>query len=271
MFFMKLEIIKPSPQLIEYIQYYWLLECTPSPEESIHRVMPTGLPELMINYGDRLICSGDEPDTVQPRMHFCGQRNTFYQVKQTGHTRILSALFTPLGALHFFHSSFSGLLNRSVSLNDMFPADSERLYDMLCSAPCSSGKIGILESFILEKMNKRYRKDYFLVNEIISGIKDAKGVITIDQICHRFGVNSRSLERRFDEYIGMPPKSFLRIVRFQNVLDSYPDYSGSLTELSLDCGYYDQSHFIREVREFSGFSPQELFSTCNVHSDFFAA
>lgn len=268
---MKLEIFKPSPFMKEYIQYYWLLECTPAPHEALHRVIPTGLPELLVNYGDRFICSGDGPGTVQPRMSFCGQRNTFYEIEQTGHTRLLSALFTPLGAARFFHSSFSEILNRGVSLCDMFPAESDRLYDMICSAPSSAGKIKVLENFIACRMNSSYRRDYPLVNSIISSIRDSRGMITVDMICHRFDINSRFLERRFSEYIGMPPKSFLRIVRFQNVLHSYHHCKGSLTDLSYECGYYDQSHFIREVKEFSGFPPQELFATCSVHSDFFAA
>ncbi len=268
---MKLEIFKPSPQMKEYIQYYWLLECTPSPEEMLYRVIPTGLPELLVNYGDRFICSGDEPGTLQPRMNFCGQKKTFYDIEQTGHTRLLSALFTPLGAAGFFQPSFSGILNRGVSLCDMFPGESDRLFDSICAAPSSMQKINILENFIIGKMNSGYRKDYLIVNGIMSFIRESRGMITVDTICDRFSINAKYLERRFSEYIGMPPKSFLRIVRFQNALDTYNRASGSLTDLSLDCGYYDQSHFIRDVKEFSGLTPQEFFTKCSVHSDFFAA
>lgn len=271
MSFMKFEIIKPSPALKEYIQFYWLLECTPSAEEAVHRIIPSGLPELMVNYGDRLICTGDDPGTATPSMAFSGQKNTFYDIFQTGNTRIISALFTPAGATYFFQDSFSGLLNNSISLEDIFPQDSDRLYDRLCLAAGTVEKAAILEAFIMEKITSRYRKDYPLINSVISAIKESRGDITIDAICHMFSINSKFLERRFSDYIGMTPKSFIRIVRFQNVLDRYDKCSGSLTDLSMDCGYYDQSHFIREIREFTGMSPQELFSTCGVHSDFFAA
>ncbi len=268
---MKLEIVKPSPDLKEYIQYYWLLEGIPSPDDLVQRIIPTGLPELLVNYGDRLLCTGDEPGTLPPRMTLCGQRNTFYDVRQTGETRLVSALFTPAGASLFFHDSFASLLNRSVSLKEMFPFDSELLYERICSSGSSMEKIGVLESFIKNRITSRYRRDFSLLNGIISAIKESRGDITVDTICHNFGINYKFLERRFSQYIGMTPKNFLRIVRFQNVLDSYDKSGGSLTDLSLDCGYYDQSHFIREIREFTGYSPQDLFRTCCVHSDFFAA
>jgi AraC-like DNA-binding protein len=203
-------------------------------------------------------------------MLFSGQKNTFYDIYQTGETRIISVLFTPSGAACFFPDSFSGLLNSSVSLDDLFPRDSDRLYDRLCSAPAAAEKVAILESFIMEKITPGRRRDYPLVSRVISAIKESRGDITIDAICHMFDINSRFLERRFGDYIGMTPKSFIRIVRFQNVLHRYDTNRGSLTDLSMDCGYYDQSHFIREIREFTGLSPQELFTTCSIHSDFFA-
>jgi AraC-like DNA-binding protein len=267
---MKFELFKPSPPLREYIQFYWLLECTPSAGEAVHRIIPSGLPELIVNYGDRLICSGDDPGYLPPRMLFSGQKNTFYDIYQTGETRLISVLFTPSGAACFFPDSFSGLLNGSVSLDDLFPRDSDRLYDRLCSADGAAGKVAILESFIMEKITPDRRRDYPLVSRVISEIKESGGDITIDAICHMFDINSRYLERRFGDYIGMSPKNFLRVVRFQNVLHRYDKHGGTLTDLSMDCGYYDQSHFIREIREFTGMSPRELFNTCSVHSDFFA-
>ncbi len=71
---------------------------------------------------------------------------------------------------------------------------------------------------------------------------------------------TRQFERRFKEYSGFSPKLFSRITRFQSSLDSFGNKDKSLTDIAYDCDYYDQSHFINDFKEFSGYHPSQYFS-----------
>ena len=81
------------------------------------------------------------------------------------------------------------------------------------------------------------------------------GGVSVDGLARRCGWSARSLERRFRHAVGLPPKLFSRIVRFQRVFAAAragkPDWAG----LAIDCGYYDQAHLNRDFREFTGSSP----------------
>jgi|WetSurMetagenome_2_1015567.scaffolds.fasta_scaffold185651_2 transcriptional regulator GlxA family with amidase domain len=85
--------------------------------------------------------------------------------------------------------------------------------------------------------------------------------LKVSELAKTHNISSRHLERKFREYSGMPPKLYSRIARFQRAVRSYGSTThGSLTSLALDCGYYDQSHFIHEFKTFSGYSPGQYFA-----------
>ncbi len=70
----------------------------------------------------------------------------------------------------------------------------------------------------------------------------------------------RQFERKFKQFSGFSPKLFSRIIRFQSAIKKYDDKKMPLTEIAYECGYYDQSHFIHDFKEFSGYSPMQYFS-----------
>lgn len=78
-------------------------------------------------------------------------------------------------------------------------------------------------------------------------------------------------QRIFHEYIGLNPKEFMRVVRFHKALFILQnDPSMNFTRLTYECGYYDQSHLIREFKQFAGYTPREYMAACSPHSDYFS-
>ncbi|MCP4136046.1 MAG: AraC family transcriptional regulator [bacterium] len=269
---MKFEIYHPSPVLSEYIHYYWLLEAdrSLSPGEDIHRVIPNGLMEVLLNYGDDFTCTGNNaPEDIQPRVTICGQKKTFFDIRQLGHTKLISILFKPAGASALLPFRLSEIVNFSLDLDDIFSNQGDRLLNRLTEAGSSLEKIGVIEQFLMGIIKREHRKDYYLMEGIIDEINGSYGQVTVDDLCFAFDLNAKSIERKFSEYIGVPPKTFLRIVRFQSVLQKYNSFHGSLTSLGYECGYYDQSHFIKDVKSFTGHSPKNFFSCEPVYSDYF--
>ncbi len=87
-----------------------------------------------------------------------------------------------------------------------------------------------------------------------------KGTIQVNAMAKKYYLSERQFERQFQEFSGFNPKKFSRIVRFQSAMSQYGNMVKSLTDIALDCGYYDQSHFIHDFKEFSGHHPKKYFS-----------
>jgi len=79
-------------------------------------------------------------------------------------------------------------------------------------------------------------------------------------LANDYFLSERQFERQFRKFSGFSPKLFSRIVRFQSALTQYGNNEKSLTEIALETGYYDQSHFIHDFKEFSGYHPKQYFS-----------
>ena len=110
--------------------------------------------------------------------------------------------------------------------------------------------------------------------ELVFNLSDRfeQGSIAISNLSHTLNTSERSLERIFRERVGLSPKKFARIVRFQNILrtiENVPD--SKMLDAALTFGYFDQSHMIRDFREFSGKSPQDYFNQTHRLSALFTA
>ena len=100
-------------------------------------------------------------------------------------------------------------------------------------------------------------------------IIDSDGLVTIRSLVEETGWSQKHLISQFREHIGLAPKMFARVIRFGRAVDRLRQRShASLTDLALDCGYYDQSHFDRDFRAFAGVTPTELLSTLGSHGGF---
>lgn len=107
---------------------------------------------------------------------------------------------------------------------------------------------------------------------VIRKINERKGEVRISDLSEAAHLSYKQFKRVFTEYIGVNPKDFLRIVRFQHalfVLQSSPDMNFS--QLAYECGYYDQPHLINEFKIFTGYTPKEYQAICTPYSDYFSS
>lgn len=101
-------------------------------------------------------------------------------------------------------------------------------------------------------------------------IKKAKGMVDIDFLSQQACLSRKQFERLFSEHIGISPKQYLRIIRFQSALHNNSQSNHwSMTQLALESGYYDQSHFINDFKALTGLTPKKFFADCDSVSDFF--
>jgi AraC-like DNA-binding protein len=173
-------------------------------------------------------------------------------------TGTILVLFKEAGASQFFHQPLHELFRESVSL-DNFMLRSELLFleEELAESKSDEKRISAVERFLVARMNNTQPDK--LVLAALALIHKSKGKIRISELMDQLHISQSPLEKRFRKVVGTSPKKFASIVRLKNVVTSYNAQS-SLTELGYEAGFYDQAHFIKEFKTFTGETPESFFS-----------
>ena len=173
----------------------------------------------------------------------------------------VGAFFRPGRVAPFLRVPISDLIDRAVSIDDVWGTASSRLPGELCELD-EAARIDRLESVFLRRFARdRHRPGAIDVDRLAASIISRKGRVTVDAIARAAGVSRQHLAREFRERIGITTKPYSRLARFQSGLA----YAGSRARVdwagvALEMGYTDQSHMIAEFRKFSGLTPQTLAS-----------
>jgi AraC-like DNA-binding protein len=159
------------------------------------------------------------------------------------------------------------LVNRVVEFEDVLGADAHHLVDRLRETPGWDKRFAILESFVASRIVS-VREPSAPVFWAWGQIERQQGALRIGDLAAEIGWSQKHLIRRFREEIGLPPKTLVRVLRFNQSVealgrDPNPDWA----QIALDCGYYDQSHLIRDYREFAGATPTEFITLRSPEGD----
>jgi AraC-like DNA-binding protein len=140
------------------------------------------------------------------------------------------------------------------------PAASE-LSEQIAEARSMEQRVALVERFLLDRFDDSPRD---AVDEALRWIWVRKGAISVRDLCDGLATSERWLERHVRAATGASPKRTIRLARFLSACRALKGGNGNLARLAHDAGYYDQSHFIKECRQFSGLTPTELSSCGNV-------
>lgn len=218
------------------------------------RVLPTGLAQLIVNLRDDRLSAYDGDGT---RRHvagigLCGVRQGPAVVDPADQAAVICVAFRPGGAFPFFAAPQSAVTGQIVGLDDLWGAAGRRLRERLLDAATPQERLRLVERALLERAAGALRPDVataFAVAALGHGEPVAS-------VVDRLGRTPRAFIRSFTERVGLPPKQFARIRRFQRLLASIPhDRPADWALLAASCGYYDQSHLIREFRVLAGTTP----------------
>jgi AraC-like DNA-binding protein len=145
--------------------------------------------------------------------------------------------------------------DRSIALSDIWGAEARRLVEQVSEAQSPAQCIHLFETRL------RHPGELTVVQRLCGTIVEQAGQVRIDDLAFQAGLSARQLRRLFLDQIGLSPKHFCRVIRFRNSLSRVPQVGhGEWSQVALDCGYYDQAHFINEFREFSGYTPGEFIA-----------
>ena len=150
------------------------------------------------------------------------------------------------------------LTNRIVELSAIDSAFENELVGALASSQGLTNRINAIERYLARRAHA-FAGDQRLLNLTANAVR-VSGRITIDRLASSAGISARQLERRFLGEVGIGPKLFCRILRFQQVFRAVAEDSAGWAALAIDCGYYDQAHLIRDFQEFAHQTPAVLLA-----------
>jgi AraC-like DNA-binding protein len=250
--------VLPCEALRPYVQLIWCFEVDAAggPPE-VERIAPDGVVELVFHYRDPVAFrfAGDAFAPL-PRGSAVTLTRRFAEICPRAPTGFLSVRFRPWGAHHFVGLPISELADRLVPADALWGSASRELEERLAGATSMPRRVSLVERFLIARLRAHHDAE---VEPIVRAVWRRRGDVRVAQLCAELGLTERTLERIFSRAVGMPPKSFIRLTRFLQACSHLRrgDWD-SLTRLACECGYYDQAHFIADVKAFSGMTPGEL-------------
>jgi AraC-like DNA-binding protein len=239
----------PAAPLSDFIELLWLYEKA-APSHDSERVLPTGTVELVINLGDR---ASDGFDAL-----IAGPHSRFFVLDTSRPISVIGAHFRPGGAFPFLALPLHELRNQHVALDALRGAHVAELRERLLAAQGPEARLVLLER-LLTSWLRDSRARHPVVGHALAAFEGASR--RIGDVVEETGVSSRRFIRLFSDEVGLTPKSFCRVRRFQRTVTRLQGVrTVDWADIALACGYCDQAHMIHDFRDFSGLSPSSYLS-----------
>ena len=257
-----LDVIKPTGILKKYIKNYYIVEINELidfvPRE---RVYPNGNVTLVFHYGSpSKFKKRNSSEYIESSLVICGQQSSYYDLSLSGRTSMILIVFKPHGVKSFFNFPMNELSNKNLCLQDLIENEATELEDKLFNSKNNNQRIIYLENFLLNRLI--LDKDFERVEHAIKIIESTKGLIKTQNLAQEVCLGIKQFERIFSKHIGINPKKFTSIVRFQNVIQmKNNDTSVTMYQLAFDNGYFDQSHFIHDFKNLTGLTPHTFLKS----------
>ncbi len=260
---MNYQEICPCEALNTYVKCYYLYDS--SLENSfVDTVFPSGYTEIIFNLGTGKwqTCATDQFVTT-PSIELWGQIIRPLTVRSIGKNTMLGIRFLPHAMSSFVEENIDSFNNQVIDFRDLSGNAVNSLHAKLLETNALKKRINLVENFLLTRLSSSKKKNskIAVVNSIMRELKHEDFFDNIENVASRYGITSRYLQKLFLQYTGLTPKLYTKINRFQNSLRLVTQNTNSLTSIAYDCGYFDQSHFIREFKSFTGLTPTGYTST----------
>ena len=257
---MRDQVFPPSAALKPFVQYYWTCR---HPDDVLEVMYPSGSIELCIDISDCTTVRhrGDQSMQV-PKLELLGHWTipTRAALKK-GNTCLITRFHPYAGAL-FFPNSASEFTNQSVDFHDIFGRGSANFYDCLMEQPTIQHKVNVLEQFLLKRltMNRRSHQNLNLIKHMCYHVSAGNNLFDIGDLSSRYGFSERYIQKLFNSWVGITPQKFFAVRRFNKSLELLRSSAEPMTSIAFSCGYYDQAHFIKEFKSYTGLTPMQVKS-----------
>ncbi len=257
---MRIQIVKPSGFLKNYIKHYCFMESDFHETDVMERVIPTENVQLMFHYKNPFVVLHSNDSVIkQPRSIISGLSDCYYDVSTNGESGVVFISFHPTGACHFFNFPLSEIENQSVDMTDIFNAEIRQMEEMLIVKDTISEKVVVIENFLIRHYFPIPSHDSLFILKGVEIVRNCKGQTNVKYLSGCLYTTPKTLERKFSKYLGKTTKQLIKLIRFQETLhDISVNKSVNLTDYAYRNGYFDQSHFIHDFKSYTGYTPKEF-------------
>ena len=250
----------PSPPRPRPIHQNVLVSLDSQATHRHERVLPIGRCQIVISLARDYLTDANNPtDPLQhsPAAIFLGLYSHHQQIDAIDFAELIGVTFHPGGTLAFFPDNTRTFTNSETSLEDLWGRAAANLRNDLREASTPARKFDLLDFALRHRLSEsKTQRRSPTIDHALNQLQLSPGTTTIAALTSDIGVSPRRLSQLFHEHIGVSPKLYCRIQRFQQAVQLM--HAGAdihWPELALTCGYYDQSHFANDFRIFSGLSP----------------
>jgi AraC-like DNA-binding protein len=253
-------IYEPTSELIDFVKCYWTLESEKENTPVKNIIVPDGTMKLIFHYGEAYKHHPKNGESITlPKYFLIGQLTQPYVVEPLGITGTFIVRFQPNGFLPFATIPIKEMENTAIPLNKLFGKDGDDIGRNILNANCTSKRIALIETFLFNRLADKNNIDK-IVKSTVETILNANGQFSIGELSKQNNINRRQLTRKFSSAIGLSPKQLSKTIRIQGTLKSLiTNDVNSLTDLAYQNNYFDQAHFIKDFKEFTGLTPKEFY------------
>ncbi len=257
---------QPRPPLSRFIEFFWIRESDNSLVVQT-RLLPIGTMELVINLNEDSIPLFDRQSRKQQGSTngtmLYGTHSENFTIRDASKTSVMGVHFKEGGGAAFFERPVSELYNERIALDEVWKTRLLELRDRLLQQSSLERRFWVLEQFLMQML--RSPDDHPAVNFALQQFqRSANSMIRV--VVEQTGLSTRYFNQLFRNQVGVTPKLFCRIQRFQNALEMLSVKTPvDGMEIALTCGYFDQAHFIHDFRAFADCTPTEYLTQRSFH------
>ena len=254
----KYQTFQPHSDLGSLIKCFWTLEVPPQEHYQKQLILPDGCIEMIFILGDdvkRYV--SEENFIIQPRAMVLGQITGQFFIEPTGYVNSFAVRFYPYGFANLVTIPIKDLADKETPLASLFDEDVVRsLEHEIRNASDTKERINIVEAFLMAKLSDRTTIDH-IVKTTIDTMVQTKGSTPVSSLLKGDLSKRKQLERKFFGKVGISPKKLGKVIRLQAVLKMLLNRGAeNLTGVAYDNDYYDQAHFIKDFKDFTGTTPK---------------
>jgi len=266
---MQIEDYIPCEQLKPFVKAYKIIERashevhsdTHGPQGITNRIVPNTSAAIAFRLKGQISYISDRDKIALPSVTISGLRKTVRLIHYEQNSAALIVQFKEQGISAFFDRPLHELFEQSVSL-DVFirPLEVSLIEERLIEIKDNRSRIALIDEFLISKLN--HRNPSSLVTEAIAKINSVKGNIRIKELSNHLHISQDVLEKRFRKITGSTPKQFSFIVRMNNII-SQSKTDISFLNAAFENGYYDQPHFNKDFKIFTGQTPSDFLKSAS--------
>jgi AraC-like DNA-binding protein len=269
---MKLRFIRPRAELKPYITKLWVFENDSGLVNHGTLIAPNAKPKIIIPYKNALTTSDNKKTAICQEGDICfiGIRDVPVTLgTPKGATGSIGIELTTDGAYRFLNVPMYELTNNLFSFSDLYGESGEQLLHRMQNSESPKQKINVIQDFLISQLRTKERNN-FIISYSVNFISSLHGLASIKRLEKKTGYSKRYLDLLFKNHLGISPKTYSTIVRFQYHYKIVGQ--GIATDSAIQSAlefYYDQAHFIKEFKRYTGYTPVQYSMLNNDFGKYF--